>query len=141
MLIESKIRRSGGSLVTLGETNYRFKPADPADPDSPHVCEVTDPAHIQTLLNIPHGFRDTSPTAAPELFPEPPPPAPPLDPEAMTNKDLYDWATQRKIVWKSKQSIMDYGRKLKKAPVELDENLNAPQMLRELVKAELAANG
>ena len=84
--------------------------------------------------------RDTSGKAAPERFPEPPPPPPPLDPEALTNKDLYDWASKRKIVWKSKQSIMDYGRKLD-SPVDLDEALNPPQMLRELVKLEMLANG
>lgn len=139
MLIESKLRRPGGSLVTLGETNYRFKPLTD-DPDAPHVCEVADPDHIEILLNIPHGFRDTSAKAAPERFPEPPPPPPPLDPEALTNKDLYDWASKRKIVWKSKQSIMDYGRKLD-SPVDLDEALNPPQMLRELVKLEMLANG
>ena len=45
-LIQSLIRRKGGTKVSLGhhaamKRNYHFKPVDPSDPDSAHVADVT----------------------------------------------------------------------------------------------------
>ncbi|KFD27077.1 hypothetical protein [Sphingobium yanoikuyae] len=53
MLIESIIRRQGGSTVDLGSAKYHFRP----DLEGRHVAEVDDPAHIATLLAIKEGFR------------------------------------------------------------------------------------
>lgn len=50
MLIESLIRREGGTTVTLGDTTYKFVPPT-------HVCDVADPEHIEHLLAISDGFR------------------------------------------------------------------------------------
>lgn len=72
MLIESRIRRvryplrpdgSGrdtvvGSNITLQNVMYRFAPNTKLTKGDrhAHVCEVTNPAHIEMLLNIPEGF-------------------------------------------------------------------------------------
>jgi hypothetical protein len=50
MKLELTIKRAGGTPVSLGNKNYEFKPEDPKDPDSAHVCEVDDDSHIATLL-------------------------------------------------------------------------------------------
>jgi len=68
MKIESIIRRDGGSVVTLDDTNYRFKPEAVG---GPHIAIVTDQAHLATLLAIPEGFRlaEIGTTASPEPAP------------------------------------------------------------------------
>lgn len=53
MKIECKLKRQGGSHVTLGTTNYHFAP----DADDAHVCDVTDEAHQDRFLSIPEGYR------------------------------------------------------------------------------------
>lgn len=52
-LIESIIRRPNGTRVTLGSTNYHFKP----DAAERHVAEVSEPAHVDRFLAIPEGYR------------------------------------------------------------------------------------
>lgn len=49
MKIECKLKRQGGSLVTLGDQKYHFAP----DQLDRHVAEVTDEAHIARFLEIP----------------------------------------------------------------------------------------
>lgn len=49
MLIRCKIKRPGGSRVTLGSERYHFAPDDLGR----HVAEVTNEAHIERLLSIP----------------------------------------------------------------------------------------
>lgn len=68
MKIMCIIRRKGGSAVELplpsGRTiTYLFEP-DPKDPQGPHVCEVTDPDHIGTLLGIKEGYKVASGNAS-----------------------------------------------------------------------------
>lgn len=57
MLIECTIKRVNGTKITMGTNNYHFKPTDPADEDSPHVCEVEDSAHAKRLLSIKEAYR------------------------------------------------------------------------------------
>lgn len=62
MRIECTIRRDGGTVVTFDQRSrerlglppgsYHFKPVDPADPDSPHVAAVENPAHRDRFLTI-----------------------------------------------------------------------------------------
>lgn len=72
MLIECKIKRKGGSRITmLDGTTYHFAPAD-GDNRNAHVALVTNPDHIQRLLSITEGYRLAA--AAPQ--PDPQAPAP-----------------------------------------------------------------
>lgn len=48
MLIRCKIKRPGGSRVTLGSERYHFQDRG----DGLHVAEVTNDAHIERLLSI-----------------------------------------------------------------------------------------
>lgn len=52
MLIESKIRRTGGTSISMGDEVYHFAPDD----EGRHVCDVTNKAHIQRFLSITEGF-------------------------------------------------------------------------------------
>lgn len=54
MLIESIIRRKGGSRITIGKTEYHFKPGPE---DARHLCEVADEDHVQTFIAIKEGYR------------------------------------------------------------------------------------
>lgn len=55
MLIECTIKRQHGThLEYPGGVLYHFKPATPG---GPHVCEVTDPDHIESLLAVPEAYR------------------------------------------------------------------------------------
>jgi hypothetical protein len=65
MLIESKIRREGGSHIDIAGVDYHFK----ADTSGVHVCDVTDEAAIARLLAIPEGFRLVSAVLAPTAAP------------------------------------------------------------------------
>ncbi len=76
MKIECKIRRQGGSLITLDGERYHFAPDDLGR----HVAEVTQQAHIDRFLEIP-GYREvaddgeapaTATTEAETLAPEEP---------------------------------------------------------------------
>lgn len=53
MLIESIIKREGGTKITLGGEEYSFQP----DAHGRHVCEVKNRDHIGILLAIREGFR------------------------------------------------------------------------------------
>lgn len=66
MLIESKLRRTGGTLIPMGDTQYHFKPVGEAD-KAPHVAEVEDEAHIERFLSITEAFRqaEAEPAAEP----------------------------------------------------------------------------
>lgn len=69
MLIESKIKRPGGSYIELGGITYHFAP----NAEGRHVCEVDNDDHVDRLLAIPEGFRlyrDKPVTAAPEKNPK-----------------------------------------------------------------------
>jgi hypothetical protein len=55
MLIESLIKRVGGTHVQLGNDIYHFSNHIKDDPR--HVCDVDDEDHIQTFLAIKEGYR------------------------------------------------------------------------------------
>ena len=69
MLIESKFKRPHAP-VSLGTREYFFRPLD-NNPQSPHVCEVEDPQHIERLLSIVESYKAATPPAA--LTRQPPP--------------------------------------------------------------------
>lgn len=52
-LIESKLRRVGGSIIPLGGIDYHFLPYT----DGAHVCEVTIEDHADRFLAITEGFK------------------------------------------------------------------------------------
>lgn len=95
MLIESIILRKGGTFASIGGKEYHFAPREE---DGPHVCEVTDPAHIERFLSVTEGYRAAGKVEAPK--PEPifkaavtpkPAPAPVLEPvEADTDESGED---------------------------------------------------
>ena len=65
MKIESIIKRASGTEVVLDRTRYLFRPLDPADAQSPHVCDVHDEDHIATFLRISEGYREYEEGAEP----------------------------------------------------------------------------
>lgn len=52
MKIQCLQKREGGSLVNLGNIEYRFLP----DAIGRHVCEVIDQAHIERFIAISEGY-------------------------------------------------------------------------------------
>ncbi|MGH8073641.1 MAG: hypothetical protein ACREO4_06160 [Lysobacter sp.] len=105
MLIATRFKRPKAPITIDGET-YHFLPRDPSNPESEHVCEVANKAHVGRLLGIPEGYYlpddDPAPaTPAPrpvaqvpssETTPAgddstPPPPVPPTDAVAIAPLD------------------------------------------------------
>lgn len=98
MIIESIIKRKGGSVVTIGAATYHFKP----DADDRHIAPVTDPDHLARFLQIPEGYRlvgtvampqaPASADLAPASVESPEPPMPEVTPgkplEDMTDEEL-----------------------------------------------------
>lgn len=61
-LVESLLKRKGGTKVTLGhkitaQRKYDFQPLDVTDPESPHICDVQDEDDYAHFLSIREGFR------------------------------------------------------------------------------------
>lgn len=54
MLIESLIKREGGTEILMNDTIYHFKD----DGTGCHVCEVKDEKHSARFLEIPEGFAE-----------------------------------------------------------------------------------
>lgn len=146
MLIQSRLYREGGFHVILGEETYEFAP----NKDGVLVCEVKDKAHIKVLLSIPEGYHEYGKPPSPVPSPPTAPPArdsddeaaaggdsdTEVDPEKMSNKALDDWATDRGINPKDKNSIEDYG--VQTFDVDLNKAMSPANMIRELVKQENA---
>lgn len=67
MRIRCKLIREGGSKITIGETEYHFKPG----PDG-HIADVTVKDHVARFLAIPEGYElaDLDTPKAPEKEPE-----------------------------------------------------------------------
>lgn len=64
IVIESIIRRSGGSEIELADgTIYRFRPVEAAN--GAHLAMVRNPDHIGTFLGIREGYRLYVPPATP----------------------------------------------------------------------------
>lgn len=88
MLIASKFKRPNAPIDIEG-TQYFFRPIDPANTDSPHVCEVANLQHVQRFLGITEGYYiyDSASGGAPAgpagpaaQRPVPTPPTPPATP-------------------------------------------------------------
>lgn len=71
MLLGTYFRRPNAP-IELGDKKYFFKPRNPNDPESEHVCEVTDKGHLQRLLAIAEGYyiADDQPPTAPAARPQ-----------------------------------------------------------------------
>lgn len=66
MKIVSILRRPGGTFIKLGTVAYHFAP----DEQDRHVADVTDPDHIERLLDIPEGYcalEETPAAVAPAI--------------------------------------------------------------------------
>lgn len=61
VIIESIIKRKGGSVIPMGGMTYHFQPDD----NDRHVATVTDADHIARFLQIAEGFRLLGTTAIP----------------------------------------------------------------------------
>lgn len=61
MIIECKIKREGGSLVTMGGEEYRFEP----DQIGRHVAEVSNKEHAERFLKIPQ-YREVQDDKGPD---------------------------------------------------------------------------
>jgi len=129
MKIVCRLQRNGGSVITLGKEKYHFKPESE---DGHHVCEVKNKDHVETLLGIPEGYH--------RYGEEPVDPVPEIvvpetkDIEKMTNNDLNDWAKQRGINPRSKQSIVDYVQNEYDITLDFDDSVNCAGLLREAAK-------
>ncbi|EBQ8762737.1 hypothetical protein BKM35_22140 [Salmonella enterica] len=53
MKVESILKRKDGTKLSLGGTDYHFKPDD----QGRHVAIVKNQAHLAKLLSIPEGYR------------------------------------------------------------------------------------
>lgn len=67
-IIECIAHRKDGTIVEFGFHNrkkvkYHFKPLNPADPDSPHVCNVPNDEHYNRFLEIPEAYRAFNPSS------------------------------------------------------------------------------
>jgi hypothetical protein len=56
MIIESLIKREGGTEVIIGDDKYLFEPNE----DGAHVSEVDNKEHIERFLSITEGFAEYS---------------------------------------------------------------------------------
>jgi len=72
VLIESLIKRPGGSKIPMGSVTYHFAPDDLGR----HVATVSDTGHIARFLQITEGFRLLGAVTAPTAPAAPP--APPV---------------------------------------------------------------
>lgn len=165
--VECVLHRKGGTVVTIDEIDYHFKP----NQQGAHVCEISDPDHAQTFLAIREAYaiytegkgprtqeqliRERRQSSADDEGPsgdqgftvvddfvdddegvDPLEVEARQDPDGASNKALQRWATLREFNHRNKQSIFDYG--LHTFGVELDRDLTAINMVRELVKIEVA---
>lgn len=54
MLIECKLRRDGGTKVTIDGTLYDFRPNE----DGKHICDVSNKRHIVRFLSIDEAYAE-----------------------------------------------------------------------------------
>ena len=132
MLIQSKLKREGGTLIGIGDEEYHFKD----DGKGNHVCEVTDEAHIAKLLSIKEGFHEAGKKPVKEDVPpvvEDDENKLPENPEDWTNKQANDWAKAHKLNPNNKPNLIDFA--VSKGIAEIDENLNPAAIIRLIAKA------
>lgn len=55
MIIQSIIERKLGTNTKVGDTTYHF---NATEKEPRHLCEVTNPEHIERLLSIKEGYRE-----------------------------------------------------------------------------------
>ena len=146
MLIESLIKRKGGTTIAMqmlgkrGKISYHFKPVDPDNVDSPHLCEVTDKHHIQKFLSITEGFMIAgayeelqNEEVEEEIEPEETEGF--IKADKMTNYELEAWAKLRNIAHLNTQSIEDYQVKTLGGD-KVDRRKRPFTLLRDLVELE-----
>ena len=63
MLIECRAKRAGGTEVSLDGEAYCFLPVDEQDTDSPHVCDVKNPDHVERFLSISEAYNELGKSA------------------------------------------------------------------------------
>lgn len=68
VIIESLIKRAGGSKIPMGGATYHFAPDD----HGRHVATISDPDHIARFLQISEGFRMLAAVAVPAAAPAAP---------------------------------------------------------------------
>lgn len=113
MLIESIIRRPGGTKTKIGRIEYHFKPQ--AD-DGPHVAEVADKDHAALLLAIREGYRlpGEAPVVDEELpvLPEEDPyPLAEIVADQLSNRELQALAKAHMgLVGSNKQKALDFAK-------------------------------
>ena len=129
MLIECILRRSNGTTIILGENEYHFSP----NPKGQHVCDITNKKHVETLLAIPEAYCIAGDKlgVVPKVVEQKKQKK--LNPEAMTNKELERWATERGILPKSKNSIAEFGRS--HYELNVNQKYSIYNMIRSLVHA------
>lgn len=78
MLVVSKIRRPGGTVLRLFGATVHFKPIRPEDPESPHVADVDPQAHPKVfarLIGLTEGYAPYDESMPSGYLPDEPPSA------------------------------------------------------------------
>jgi hypothetical protein len=128
MLIESKIKREGGSRITFGGAVYHFAP----DASGAHVCEVADEAAIARLLSIPEAYRlvgNKPPAAAAKPAADKPEGDEPGDEEPETGMVLKNGDQSVNLMEMGKKPLMAFA---KEAGFKVDAMASA-QAIRESI--------
>lgn len=135
MLIQSKLKREGGTIIGLGDIDYHFKD----DGKGNHVCEVTDESHIAKLLAITEGFHEAGKKPAKQdLLLEPvESDALPQDPDTWTNKQANEWAKEQNLNPNNKPNLLDFAES--KGIIGIDENQAPAAIIRVIAKSLLGA--
>jgi|GEM_PF-6693299 len=136
MLIQSKLKREGGTLIGIGDEEYHFKD----DGNGNHVCDVKNESHVKKLLSITEGFHKFGEKPVKQdLLDEPVDDNEnklPENPEDWTNKQANDWAKAHKLNPNNKPNLIDFA--VSKGIAEIDENLNPAAIIRLIAKAMMA---
>lgn len=136
MLIQSKLKREGGTIVVLGDTEYHFKD----DGKGNHVCKVDDEAHIARFLSITEGYHEAGKKAGKQS-----PPAEennddedalPEDPSTWTNKQANEWAKAQNLNPVNKPNLLDFAAT---KGIEVDENQSPANIIRAIAEGLVGA--
>lgn len=145
MKLLCKIHREGGTVVSLDNKTYQFKP----DEDGQHVCEVANERHAERLLAIPEAYGmyrkpgevegeddlltdDSSDAGNGNEEPEGDPDEFDMtqNVDDLDNDELAKYAKWRGMNPKSKKSIADYA--LDNFDEHVDDQQNCAAMIREV---------
>jgi len=141
MQIECRLKREGGTAVTLGENDYEFKPL--AKAKGSHVCTVEDELHVEAFLNIPEAYNEygQKPRSAADVVEKVEEEVLEDEPELVTadmnNGDLIRWATERGMNAKSKKSIIDYAGDNYDVELDAPEDVQCIDLIRAVIQLEI----